>query len=181
MWIERITLGNRNGQALWMDPCFGITLLALQDGVSKSPKNKRVVIYEFKLSTLDGAKPSKIDFEIKRHLWLDFYIPIDGRVRDVMIDELSPLHHHEGISDVGGADVVVNVDRDQAGTGQRRARHRSAAWTHQAVVVGRRQQPGEGTDGLAVFRKQQVVAPTGQGTVLGGVVARQGLLVASKH
>ena len=47
LWIERITLGNRNGQALWMDPCFGITLLALQDGVGKSPKNKRVVIYEF--------------------------------------------------------------------------------------------------------------------------------------
>ena len=52
---------------------------------------------------------------------------------------------------------------------------------HEPVVVGGREEAGEGADGLAVLGEEEVVAPSGERAVLGGVVAGEGLLVALEH
>ena len=52
---------------------------------------------------------------------------------------------------------------------------------HEPVVVGGREEAREGADGLAVLGEEEVVAPSGEGAVLGRVVAGQRLLVALEH
>ena len=55
------------------------------------------------------------------------------------------------------------------------------SWRHEPVVVGGREEAGEGADGLSVLGEEEVVAPARQGPVLGRVVTRQRLLVATEH
>jgi hypothetical protein len=53
----------------------------------------------------------------------------------------------------------VNVDGDEARAGERRAGDGAASRRHEAVVVGGREQAGEGAYRLAVLGEVQVVAP----------------------
>ena len=52
---------------------------------------------------------------------------------------------------------------------------------HEPVVVGGREEAREGADGLAVLGEEEVVAPPGEGAVLGRVVAGKRLLVALEN
>ena len=62
-------------------------------------------------------------------------LPVDRCVRAVVVQELSPLHQHERVPDVGRTDVVVDVDGHQPRARKWRSENWPAPGAHQAVVV----------------------------------------------
>ena len=59
---------------------------------------------------------------------------VDGRQRDVVVEELPELHEHEGVPAVEVGHVGVDNDGDEARTGQRLALHRAEARTRDRCI-----------------------------------------------
>ena len=72
-------MGNTDGQTLRVDPLVRVTVFAAQDRVTKAP-----AIYRTSETSREKLK--------KR--------PVDWGVGDVMVNKLSPLHHHKRVADV---------------------------------------------------------------------------------
>ena len=71
---------------------------------------------------------------------------------EVVVDKLTPLHHHEGVSDVGRAHVVVDVDGDEPGAGEGLPRGDGpGARAHQTVVVRGGKESEIGVVGYGAF------------------------------
>ena len=70
----------------------------------------------------------------------------EGSVGDVVVHELSPLHHVVGVQLAGGVHVRDDVDADQAGGGKGRAGLGDLGPPHPVTVLGQ-EGPLEGSGG----------------------------------
>ena len=78
MGIEGIALGNTDWQTLRVDPLVRVTVFAAQDRVTKAPAIRTSETSREKL--------------MKK--------PVDWGMGDVMVNKLSPLHHHQRVANV---------------------------------------------------------------------------------
>lgn len=96
---------------------------------------------------------------------------MDGRHRQVVVQELRELHHHQRVAIVQIRYVGMDHGGDHSGIRQRLPGDGGAPRFGDAVLVSGRQQPGEGCQRLAQAGITQIVAVARQGTIGRGRVA----------
>ncbi len=94
------------------------------------------------------------------------------RVREIMVNELAPLHHHERVLGIRIGLAGVHLARDEARIGQRHSVvHAARARRRYAVVVDGGKEASQHRVGLAPEGRGEVVAPAAEGAVASAGVA----------
>ncbi len=94
------------------------------------------------------------------------------RVREIMVNELAPLHHHERVLGIRIGLAGVYLPGDEARIGQRHSvEHAARARRRNPVVVDGGKEASQHRVGLAPEGRGEVVAPAAKGAVASAGIA----------
>ena len=63
------------------------------------------------------------------------FLPVYWRMCNVMVYKLSPLHHHQRVSNVRCAHIIVNIHRNKTRTWKRGACDGSTSRAHEPIII----------------------------------------------